>query len=125
MTKPQDDRMVDAYLDAYLQHHHDSVFHSLREIGVECFPALPSKFNSVNSASKICLLFVAREIRDQVAQEFLLDVVRDSEEESVWKNAIEGLAYQALPDFSKSYQTLSVNQPWNAIPRRLNMSKSF
>ena len=125
MTKPQDDRMVDAYLDAYLQHHHDSVFHSLREIGVECFPALPSKFNRVNSTSKICLLFVAREIRDQVAQEFLLDVVRDSEEESVWKNAIEGLAYQALPDFSKSYQTLSVNQPWNAIPRRLNMSKSF
>jgi hypothetical protein len=102
--------MVDAYLDAYLQHHDDSAFHSLREIGAECFPALPSKFNSVNSASKICLLFVAREIRDQVAQEFLLDVVRDSEEESVWKNAIEGLAYQALPDFLQKLSNL-ISQP--------------
>jgi hypothetical protein len=94
MTKQRQSRMVEFYLDRYLEARDDDAYHSLRELGGDCIYAVASRFDRENTESKIRLIRIAQEIRDPRSTEFLVQIASDSDL-PIWQAALEGLAYQA------------------------------
>jgi hypothetical protein len=94
MINDRQSRIVEFYLDRYLEAGDDDAFHSLRELGGDCIPVVASRFAVENAESRIRLIQIAREIRDARSTDFLVQIASDSDL-PVWQAALEGLAYQA------------------------------
>jgi DNA-binding transcriptional regulator YbjK len=88
--------VVSHYLDRYLKRHDDSAFHSLRDFGEKTVIVLRSRFSAVSIESKVKMLILARDIREDSATQFLVEAAAEKQS-AIWKPALEGLMYQSPP----------------------------
>jgi hypothetical protein len=97
--------VISNYLDRYLKRHDDSAFHTLRDFGGKTVIVLRSRFLAASIESKVKMLDLARDIREESATQFLVKAAAEKQS-AIWKSAFEGLMYQSPPQLMSLLEEL-------------------